>query len=388
MSADSAAAAPGLRLPGPRLLVPGLVAAIQVAGAYAASFGQPERRALDAFAVFLLAGGGLLLAWRQERPVVVLWATLAATTVYHVAGYPEGPVFFALIVAFVGAVIDGYRLAAVLTLVTGYPAIVWLPPAAGVEPYPGPWEALGVAAWLLVLLTASEAARVRRERALQHARAAAEETRRRASEERMRIARELHDVLAHNISLINVQAGVALHLMDGDPGQGRRALEAIKQASAEALGEVRLVLEVLRSGPSAEPRAPTPRLRDLGDMVARTETAGIAVELRIEGVERPVCAPVDLAAYRTIQEALTNVVRHSGASRVRVTVAYGDRELSVRVEDDGRGAAGQDLVEGSGIQGMRQRAGALGGRFEVAPRAGGGLRVEARFPLNREETGG
>ena len=162
-------------------------------------------------------------------------------------------------------------------LVAGYVSFLWLVHVFGREPAPSLGNALGLAAWLLVLLGAAEVVRGRRERARDAWQAREQEARRRASEERLRIARELHDVLAHNISLINVQAGVALHLMDEQPDQARSALTAIKQASKEALGELRSVLGVLRQIDEEPPRSPTPDLADLDDLVRRTEAAGLAV---------------------------------------------------------------------------------------------------------------
>ena len=148
----------------------------------------------------------------------------------------------------------------------------------------------------------------------------AEEARRRAGEERMRIARELHDVLAHNISLINVQAGVALHLMDEQPGQSRSALVAIKQASNDALGELRSVLDVLRQGDEAPPRTPASGLAHLERLVAGAEATGLQVRTRVEGTPRPLPAGTDLAAYRIVQESLTNVTRHAGPASATVLV--------------------------------------------------------------------
>jgi signal transduction histidine kinase len=231
-----------------------------------------------------------------------------------------------------------------------------------------------------VLFTAAEIGRSRRERAIEAARTRAEETRRRASEERLRIARELHDVLAHNISLINVQAGVALHLMDNRPEQARTALSAIKQASNEALGELRSVLEILREGHEDPPRSPTSGLAQLDDLVAKTEGAGLRVSTRVEGTPRPLPPRVDLAAFRIVQEALTNATRHAGDAHATIRIGYGERDLTVQIDDDGRGTSSAP-GGGQGIPGMRERATALGGDLEAGPRPGGGFRVRAMFPL-------
>jgi signal transduction histidine kinase len=199
----------------------------------------------------------------------------------------------------------------------------------------------------------------------------------------LRIARELHDVLAHNISLINVQAGVALHLIDERPEQARGALSAIKDASKEALGELRSVLDVLRQTDERPPRSPTAGLARLDELVSRATAAGLEVRTEVDGSPRPLAAGVDLAAFRIVQEALTNVARHAGPATAIVRLAYGERELTLQVDDDGRGRpADATPAGGSGIAGMRERAIALAGTLDAAARPGGGFQVRARLPLN------
>jgi signal transduction histidine kinase len=208
-----------------------------------------------------------------------------------------------------------------------------------------------------------------------------EEARRRVTEERLRIARELHDVLAHDISLINVQAGVALHLMDAQPEQARTALTAIKAASKDALGELRSVLDVLRQLDEGPPRAPTAGLDDLERLVAGAAAAGIDVRVVTEGTPRPLPPSVDLAAFRIVQEALTNVTRHAGQATATISLNYGEDDLTVQVDDDGRGpGVANGSGGGNGIPGMRERAAALGGRLDAGPRPGGGFRVTASLP--------
>ncbi len=288
-------------------------------------------------------------------------------------------------------------------LALGYAAFVWLPLLIPdeVEKARSLANAAANLAWLPLIGAASEIARSRLERRAERARTAREEARRRASEERLLIARELHDVLAHNISLINVQSGVALHLLDERPEQARPALEAINQASDAALGELRSVLDVLSRGAGEEgghgavgawaPSAPTAGLRDLDGLLRRTRAAGLDVRLAVEGEDRPVPAEVDLAAFRIVQEALTNVVRHAGGdARATVRLVYAPTDLVVQVDDDGRGgrldAGGPDGATpegtgtGRGIAGMRERVQALGGTFAAGPRPGRGFRVRARFP--------
>ncbi|CAN5730667.1 sensor histidine kinase [soil metagenome] len=366
---------------GPAPVLPLLVGAFQIVGTYFAGLQQPGRRPFDAVAFLLLAAGPAALMFRRRRPVIVLVVVLAATLGYYLIGYPRGPIFLALIVAFVGAVLAGRRAAAGIIGGVGYVSFLWLGHWLGREPSPSFGESAALGAWLVALLTMAEIARARRERAAEIALTHAEESRRRASEERLRIARELHDVLAHNISLINVQAGTALHLMDARPEQARTALTAIKQASGEALRELRSALDVLRQGHGEAPRLPASGLAQLGDLVARTEAAGLSIRVVSEGRTRPLPAGVDLAAFRIVQEALTNVTRHAGPATAMVRIVYGERNLVVQVDDDGVGAPGVAQNGGNGITGMRQRAVALGGELYAGARPEGGFRVLARLPL-------
>jgi signal transduction histidine kinase len=286
----------------------------------------------------------------------------------------------------VAAVVAGDRLAAGAALLAGWAMYLWLPAALGHTGLPTILAALAIAAWLLVVFAAAEALRARRERMVQAREAREREARRKADEERLRIARELHDVLAHNISLINVQSGVALHLIDEQPAQARTALTAINQASADALREVRSVLGVLRGKSEQPPLAPTVGLDQLDELVSRAAAAGVEVDLRVRGDRRSLPASVDLAAFRIVQESLTNVVRHAGAGAVTVELAYGDGELRVQIDDDGRGTGSlSEDGAGSGIAGMRERAAALGGIFEAGPLAAGGFRVLARIPIRSQE---
>lgn len=362
------------------------VCAVQIVFTHFAAQDQPERKSLDVLAYALLAIGPVALVARRRYPVAVLAIAFCATLAYWVIGYARGPIFIAQIVALVAVVTAGKRLAAVFILALGYVSFLWLPYLLGREPAPSMGASLGLAAWLLVLLGSAEFVRARRERAREAVRMREEEARRRASEERLRIARDLHDVLAHNISLINVQAGVALHLMDERPEQARTALSAIKQASKDALTELRSVLDILRSGDEHAPRAPAPTLRRLDDLVSRAAAAGLAVRTEIEGKARPLPSGVDGAAFRVVQEALTNVTRHAGPATATVRLSYGERDLTVQVDDDGLGSASQGehstLGSGRGIVGMRERVTVLGGDLEVGPRPGGGFRVRARLPLD------
>ena len=220
----------------------------------------------------------------------------------------------------------------------------------------------------------------------------AEEARRRAGEERMRIARELHDVLAHNISLINVQAGVALHLMDEQPGQSRTALVAIKQASNDALGELRSVLDVLRQGDEAEPRSPASGLAQLDSLVAGAGATGLEVRTRVEGTPRPLPAGTDLAAYRIVQESLTNVTRHAGPASATVLVRYGKEALTVQIDDDGNGveppsAAATPLRPGRGLVACANASPLSGASSPPDPAPAGASGSWPAFPSRMRKAG-
>jgi signal transduction histidine kinase len=361
------------------------LAAFQVVGThFAAENDQPGRVSLDAVAIALLIAAPLALAARRRRPVGVLVFVVAVTLTYLARGYPYGPVFFSFVIALYTAVVEGHRRAAWLAAASVFGGHIALDLALG-RGSPLNWgEALAVVSWMLVVLVVSEVTRVRRERRIEAARMLKEESLRRASDERVRIARELHDVLAHNISLINVQAGVALHLIDEQPEQARTALAAIKQASKDVLREVRSTLGVLRQVDEQAPRFPSPSLSRLEDLITGAAAAGLEVRTRTTGVPRPLPVAVDSAAFRIVQEALTNVTRHAGAAAATVTVGYGERDLTLEIEDEGSGRLTASRVDGHGILGMRERAGALGGELDAGPRLDGGFRVRARLPLEDE----
>jgi signal transduction histidine kinase len=367
-----------------------MIGLIQVIGTTLAGRGE-----LNWLAYALLLAGPVALAARRRHPVATLMGTIAATLTYALAGFPGGPYFLALLVAIFVAVRAGHRPVTWVLCGLAYWIFVlagrlW-PEVAGVElAYPSLAQAVVVLAWLAVVLALAEGSRIRaqsfaelsRARA-EAARARAEQSRRQASEERLRIARELHDVLGHHLSLINVRAGVALHLLDTKPDpaeQAREALAAIKEASAEALREVRAVLATLRPEDESAPRTPAPGLAELDGLIAETRTAGLGVTVRLEGRPRPLPPEVERAAYRIAQEALTNVRRHAGPSAdATVTVEYAEGALLLRVDNDG--TAGPSTVDGgTGIPGMRERTTALGGRLTAAALTGGGFRVEAVLP--------
>ncbi|GAA1258582.1 sensor histidine kinase [Kitasatospora nipponensis] len=362
------------------------VAVLQVAGSAGAARHQvPQRVPLDAFGYVLLLAGPALLVLRRRRPVPVVAGTAAITLVYLVAGYPYGPVLLSFAVAYCGAVRLGHRTAAWLSLAAlygGHLLLGFVLPAhwlRGSAAHGGWWPELGLAALTLLLAAVAELLRFRHEQVAAHRAAEAAARARRADEERLRMARELHDILAHSISLIHVQAGVALELIDEQPEQVRSALVTIKATSKEALREVRQVLGTLRA----------PGLDPLAELTAQAADAGLAVTVLNRGEGRALSAGAGLAAFRIVQEALTNVLRHSAARRAEVlldwTVPGG---LTVRVEDPGPGArtpAGPSADQGgfeagNGLTGMRERAVALGGTLAAGPLPQGGFRVLAWLP--------
>jgi signal transduction histidine kinase len=369
------------------LRVPALVLAfVQLVGSSVAGRHQTVRLDLDWLGCLLLLAGPAMLLLRRRRPVAVAAGTAVVTLLYVVLGYPYGPVFASVVVAFFSAVAAGHRRAVLIVAACAFAghALVgqwlyrWLPPSGDDRMS---WMQLsGAAAWLLAVLAGAELFRVRREQIAGDRRERAEAERRRVDEERMRIARELHDVLAHSISLINVQAGVALALIDERPEQARTALTTIKAASKEALGEVRQVLSTLRA-PGEAPRAPAPGLDRLPELLEQATAAGLHAEVTVEG-DRAVLPPgADLAAFRIVQEALTNIVRHSGSRTARVRLRYLPGCVEVQVDDEGPAVAGGESGGGNGLVGMRERAAALGGTVETGLRPDGGFRVRARLPL-------
>ncbi|GAA3270174.1 sensor histidine kinase [Dactylosporangium vinaceum] len=390
------------------------IALIQVLGTRAAAYGTDGAHALDQTGYLLLLAGPAALLLRHKSPLLALAGALSATVAYFAMLYPNGPGFIAALVAVFGALSAGFRWLTWLGVIAAYTTyVVWVLPDASV----GRLVAIGV--WCVIFAFFGEGARVRgqryaqmaRDRAHQEALARAEEEkarkeqhRRQASDERLLIARELHDVIGHHLSLINVQAGVGLHLMDEQPEQARVALAAIKHASAEALRETRAVLAGLNPGEAA-PRTPAPGLADLERLAGEARSAGLPVTVDTIGAARPVPPQVDRAAYRIVQEALTNVRRHAGPdATATVIVAYAPGELTLTVTDNGVGPAepapgavaeaeaapaapgGAGPGGGNGIPGMRHRAATFGGSVEAGPRPDGGFAVVARIPLSEEET--
>jgi signal transduction histidine kinase len=359
------------------------LAVFGVVGSYFASQQhQPLRRPFDAGTAALVVASSLALIWRRRWPLAVLGFVYATTLVYFLIGYPDGPIWFPLIVAYFTAAVRGHRAAAIIAAAAGFLVFPWLDYLVRDGPAPSGISLLALAAWLTVLLGAAEIVRTRRERVAEAVRMAREEALRRRGEERLRIARELHDALGHHLSLISVQSGVALHVNEALPEQARTSLTAIRGASKEALEELRSVLEILRQEGEAAPRVPGSTLSRLDDLVSQAASTGLDVRTETEGTVRPLPYGVEAAAFRIVQEALTNVTKHAGTATAVIRIEYGDDDLTVSIDDDGRGGAAPVRDGGGrGILGMRERVAALGGELEVGPRPGGGFRVRARLPL-------
>jgi signal transduction histidine kinase len=362
-----------------------------VAGAFRFHAPEAGERAYDLVAYALAAVALSSLLIRRRWPVVALVVSLGATSAWFLRDYPGGPIVATVVIALVSVGEMGDRKRSMLVgIVASAVSVVTVALHSG-DGFISP-AVFAAAGWVAAPLFLGDAIQNRRayvlaveERARQAEQTREEEARRRVDEERMRIARELHDVVAHGIAMINVQAGVAAHVIDQRPDDARAALVAIKQASGEALRELRATLGVLRGvGEPDAPPAPSPSLGDLGALLATIRSAGLAVELVDDRPVGPVPAGIGLTAYRIIQESLTNVVRHARATQAWVSVIQIDDRLVLEVVDDGAGPAVTDIVEpGHGIAGMQERVRALAGVLDAGPAAGGGFRVHAELPLER-----
>ena len=326
-----------------------------------------------------IIGPLVLLAARRYPGPVVLVVSLLACADFFVSDPIPGPPYFALAFAIVGALVRRARLWAWLSVGLIWSATVAIGLAVGQEWHPArvALTTLG----LLVVFGIGEMMRARREVFAELRRRRAERQQSEVQAERVRIARELHDVLAHSLSQINVQAGVGLHLMGRQPEKAAEALENIKETSKTALDEVRSVLGVLRSGNGSvdAPLLPEPDLARLGALVASMSAHGLEVSL--DGVAPDAPQAVQLALYRIAQESLTNVARHAEATRAVVHLGDDGGAALLSVDDDGRGLDPAVPTEGRGLLGMRERAELLGGTLTVSRSELGGTRIEARIPL-------
>ncbi|WP_405167611.1 histidine kinase [Nocardia sp. NBC_01499] len=425
-----------------------VVAALQIVGGTFANMRMGEN-SLDVLGYLLLLAGPVALIWRRARPVPVLLVALGACIAYLALGYGYGPIFLSLVIAFLTAASAGSRWWTYPLVPVGYLVLVWPLPAMLGRGANG-WQIFALMAWLVVLLCVVEGIRqrnavlvARRQRAEAARRDEEAQRERRASDERLAIARELHDVLAHSLSLINVQSSVALELFDKKPEQAATALDAIKTASRDALAEVHTLLHSIRTGgavagesdgdeaefadversaPSrrrprgwsgrnsvdtdrvsaddeqsdragaesaeaearpAAPRTPAPSIAELDTLLQRARAAGLSVGTKIIGEPQQLPSVIDVAAARIIQESLTNVVRHAPGAEASVTVRYAAQSVDITVDNARPTAPAQrsGTGGGNGIIGMRERTHALGGALTAGPRPSGGFRVAARLPL-------
>jgi signal transduction histidine kinase len=393
-----------LRAIDPRV-VDGLLALVFFAIGVSTVYSQDLTAGLSepsALALLTIAAATAPVVVRRSQPLLALTIGCAAVLVHIISDWPEGAVPMAvLLLTYSVAAWDTPRRASI-GLGVVYATLVIL----GVSDTPGldTFGVVGNMATFTVAWTIGVALRARRQALEARVRAAEERANverqsaaRALAEERLRIAQELHDVVAHSMSVIAVQAGVGAHVLDDRPDQARAALEAISATSRGTLTEMRRLLGVLRDGEGERSHAPAPCLADLPRLVEDVRAAGVPVTLSMSGPSDHANAGIELSAYRVVQEALTNVIKHAGEpTRVDVRVEQRAGGLEVEVVDDGRGAAalattapggmraGGSVPDGGpsghGLVGMRERVELWGGALDAGPVAGGGYRVRARFP--------
>ncbi|MEU6216215.1 histidine kinase [Streptomyces sp. NPDC047022] len=364
-----------------------------------------------ALSLTLMVLGATALVLRRSAPLPVLGVTVVLSLVEIVTADPRAPVAMSAVIALytVASTTDRpttWRVGLLtMTVLTGAAML------AGLFPWYAQ-ENLGLFAWTGMAAAAGDAVRSRRaviqairERAERAERTREEEARRRVAEERLRIARDLHDVVAHHIALVNVQAGVAAHVMDRRPDQAKEALAHVREASRSALNELRATVGLLRqSGDPEAPTEPAPGLARLDELADTFRNASLPVEVARADDGTVLPAAVDLAAYRVIQEALTNVQKHAGhRAKAEVSVVRVGPTLEITVLDNGAGTTVGPQADrtdptcpagpveppapgGHGLLGMRERVTALGGALTAGPRYGGGFRVHAILPVDHHAT--
>jgi signal transduction histidine kinase len=381
-------------------------------------------------AYLLVVVACMALAWRRRRPVAVLVVSTAAVTAWTLLGYVNGAVLLAPIVAlYAVATRVSVRRAIALGVAT---LAVLMTATAARNPF---GHITGGGFYLIPAMVAAAlfggiAVASRRAYVASVEARAEDAAQRRIDEERLRIARELHDVVAHTMATINVQAGAAIHVAEERPGAAVDALRTIRGASKEGLRELRAILNVLRQADEADSTVPAPGLAQIDDLIASARSAGLATTLTVTGNRRPLSPEIDLTAYRIVQESLTNVIRHAGPAAATVSIGYTRNELRIEVADTGQGVTGTGspgakstgtnstgtnstgtnstgtdgtgtdgtgtdgtgtdgtCIDGTGgghgLAGMRERATSVGGSVEAGPRAGGGFLVAARLPLGSQ----
>ncbi len=347
-----------------------------VVGTIGAAEGMPAARALDAVGIALVVVTAAVLGVRRRLPLTTLAVATAATAGYLIAGYPYGPILVAFFVAvYTVAVHIELRRAAVAAGV----ALVALVSHVVVHGSPlGVYGLVPAAAWVVVPFAAGVTLRLLRDA---RRRDRAETIRQHVSDERLRVAQEVHDVVGHGLVAIKMQADVALHLLERKPEQAHAALRTISTTSTAALDELRATLTTVRRGDgSVSGRTPAPGLAQVEELAQRMREAGLDVSVRVTGTPRAMSAAVDLACYRIVQESLTNVLRHSGAQVAHVDIDYETDAVIVTVTNPPGVASPAGDGAGLGLAGMRERVAALGGTFHAAATPDGGFEVRATLP--------
>jgi signal transduction histidine kinase len=326
----------------------------------------------DGVAITLVLAAAFSLVVRRIWPLATLAVATLATSAYLVLGFPYGPILLSFLVAVYtvarhlplrrAALAGAAALLVILLhlLTANEPGLIGLVPGSA-------WVVVPFAVGTMLRLTSENARRDR-----------AELVRKQADDERLRVAQEVHDVVGHGLSAINMQAEVALHVAAKKPEQAQAALAAISRTSREALDELRVTLNLVRD--DGEARAPLAGLARLDDLIKRMSETGARVRVDVSGEKRALPTAVDLAVYRVVQESLTNVLRHAGTASAVVKLGFEPEVVTVEVADTGTGQPAR-FEEGHGLAGMRERVTALGGSVTAGPVEGGGFRVSARLPL-------
>jgi signal transduction histidine kinase len=364
-----------------------------------ADLGSGHFRSIDALGAVLILLQTVPLAWRRSRPVPALVVIAAAGLAFYVFNYLP-------VTGGVGVIVGLYSVAAhcdrrrsIASLVGVVLVGFAINALSGINHHVAFSDVIAQTLFFAVAWTLGDNLRTRRaytasleERAARLEREQDDGARRAVNAERARIARELHDVVAHSVSVMVVQAGAARRVLQRDPDRAAEALSSIETTGRQALDELRRLLGMLREYTNQPPSlTPQPQLRDLDALVAQVEEAGLAVQLTVEGQPRELPSGIDLSVFRIVQEALTNTLKHAGPAHAHIALRYSPLELVLQVTDDGRGAAnalvGREANgnggrrDGQGLVGMRERVALYGGELRTGPRPGGGYEVEARLPL-------
>jgi signal transduction histidine kinase len=385
-----------LRLPplGTDTALAAAVTAVAVWGCYGES--NPSSEALrvmhghavtsaPVWAYLLVAGAGMGLVWRRRHPRAVLAASLVGVTAFNALGYVGNA---ALVIPPVALYAVALRAPARQSAALGAVTLAALGAVVATSSFNSFGSGdIALCALVVVAVLGGIAGANRRDylaavrsRSELFVRAQEEEIRRTVDAERLRIARELHDVVAHTMSTINVQAGVASYVSSDLPPAAADALRAIKTASKDGLRELRAILAVLRQADDPDSHQPQPGLARLDALITGVRAAGLPTRVVSTGLPCALAPAVDLAAYRIVQESLTNAIRHAGPATATVHIAYGASEVRLRIADTGRGPSAGYLTAGHGLIGMRERAAAAGGTLSAGPAGNGGFEVTALLP--------